>query len=278
MALLAGYVIIRCYLPSHSLAQVQRAFPPPHRVENVSTWNALSSELRHMRCDVAIIDPCTDGDHLASGRLGTLAVAMHSSAAFPVVGYVSVTAGAMRAVQGLVQLGASDIVIRGVDDSIDALATTVRRAVATCASARVVTAIGTPWHALPVRLATAIEGAFHRPELLRSVTDLATAARTTRRSLDRWLARAGLSPARTVLSCARANAAFHLLASGDVRVADAAVQVGYASSRSLTRELSAITGYPASAIPARLSRDAFAAAIARRLLRHHYDETALRSY
>jgi AraC-like DNA-binding protein len=237
------------------------------------------SDLRERRCDVAIIDPCTDGDHLASGRLGALAIAMPGIAPVPVVGYVSVTACAMRAVQGLVQLGASEIAIRGVDDSIDALATTVRRAVATCASARVVTAVGTPWHALPVPVATAIQMAFHRPEQLRSVTDLATAARTTRRSLDRWLARAGLSPARTVLSCARVNAAFHLLTGGNVRVGEAALQVGYASSRSLTRELFAITGYPASAIPARLSRDVFAAAIARRLVRHPQDEAAaVRSY
>ena len=272
-------MILRCYLPSHSLAQVQRAFPPPHHVENASTWDLVLSDLRDRPCDVAIIDPCTDGDHLTSARLGALAVAMPGIAPVPVVGYVSVTACAMRAVQRLVQLGATEIAIRGVDDSIDALATTVRRAVATCTSSRVVTAVGPPWHALPVPVATAIQMAFHRPDQLRSVTDLATAARTTRRSLDRWLARAGLSPARTVLSCARVNAAFHLLTSGNVRVADAALQVGYASSRSLTRELFAITGHPASAIPARLSRDVFAAAITRRLVRHPQDGVAaVRSY
>jgi len=267
-------VIIRCYLRSHSLAQVQRAFPPPHHVENASTWDVLVSDLRDRRCDVAIIDPCTDGDHGAPGRLGALAVAMRGVAPVPVIGYVNVTACAMRAVQALVQLGASEVVIRGVDDSIDALATTVRRVVATCASARVVTAVGTPWHALPVPVATAIQMAFQRPERLHSVTDLATAARTTRRSLDRWLARAGLSPARTVLSCARVNAAFHLLTSGNVRVTEVAMQVVYASSRSLTRDLFAITGYPASAIPARISRDVFAAAIVRRLGRPTPDEAA----
>jgi AraC-like DNA-binding protein len=267
-------VIIRCYLPSHSLARVQCAFPPPHHAENAATWDLVLSDLRDRRCDVAIVDPCTDGDHLASGRLGTLALAMPGIAPVPVVGYLSVTACAMRAVQALVQLGASEIVIRGVDDSVDALATTVRRAVATCASARVVTAVGPPWDALPVPIASAIQMAFHRPEQLRSVTDLAAAARTTRRSLDRCLARVGLSPARTVLSCARVNAAFHLLTTGNVRVADAAVLVGYASPRSLTRELCAITGYHASAIPGRLSHDVFAAAIARRLVRRPQTETA----
>ena len=272
-------MIIRCYLSPHFLARVQHAFPPPHRVENASTWEGVLADLRDRRCDAAIVDPCTDGDHLASRRLGTLAGTMPAVARVPLIGYMSVTACAMRAVQALVQLGAAEIVIRGVDDSVDALATTVRRAVATYGSARVVTAIGAPWNALPIPVATAIQLAFQRPEQLRSVTDLATAAGTTRRSLDRCLARAGLSPARTVLSCARVNAAFHLLVSGSVRVAEAALLVGYASSRSLTREILAITGCQASAIPARLSRDAFAAALARRLVRRQQTETtAVASY
>lgn len=267
-------MIIRCFLSPHSLAQLQRAFPAPHHVENASTWESVLSHLHDRRCDAAIVDPCTDGDQLAEGRLRTLAAAMPGIARVPVIGYLSVTASAMRAVQALVHLGAAEIVIRGVDDSVDALATTVRRAVATCASARVVTAVGAPWDALPVRVARAIQSAFRRPERLRSVTDLAIAARTTRRSLDRCLARAGLSPARTVLACARVNATFHLLTSGDVRVAEAARLVGYTSSRSLTREILAVTGYQASAIPAWLSRDAFAASIARRLVRRPEKEMA----
>lgn len=226
------------------------------------------SDLQARRCDVAVVDPCTGGDQLASSRISVLARAMPTGYQLPVVGYVAVTACAMRAVQALVQLGVSEIAIRGVDDSADALAAVVRRAVANSASTRLVSSVGTPLHALPVPVAAAIQLAFHHPEQLRTVTDLATAARTTRRSLDRWLARAGLSPARTVLSCARINAAFHLLASGRIRVAQAAALVGYASSRSLTRELHAITGYPASAIPKQLSQDAVTDAIARRLVRH----------
>jgi AraC-like DNA-binding protein len=234
------------------------------------------SDLQHRRCDVGIVDPCAGGDHLASGRLSALTHAMTVVPSVPVIGYVSVTAGAMRAVQALVRAGAPEIVIRGVDDSFDGLAGAIHRAVAACASGRLVSAVEAPLQALPLPVANAIQTAFNHPEQLRSVMDLAAAARVTRRSLDRWLARAGLSPARTLLSCARANAAFHLLAGGTVRVAEAALVLGYASSRSLTRELSAITGCPASAVT-RLSRDAFAATIARRLLRRSQSATAASS-
>jgi AraC-like DNA-binding protein len=264
-------VIIRCYLPSYSLANVRRAFPSPHRVDNAGTWDVLVSDLLARRCDVAIVDPCTGADQLALGRVGVLAGAMPAGHHFPVVAYVAVTACAMRSVLALVRLGVSEIVIRGVDDSADALAAAVRRVVAASASTILVSSVSTPLHSLPVPVAAAIQMAFHHPERLRTVTDLAAAARTTRRSLDRWLARAGLSPARTVLSCARVNAAFHLLASGRIRVAQAATLLGYASSRSLTRELYAITGYRASAIQKELSYDALTAVIARRLVRHTRD-------
>jgi len=259
-------VIIRCYLSPQSLAHVQHAFPSPHCVGNASTWGALVSDLHHRRCDVAIVDPCAGGDHRAQGRLSALTQAMALVPSIPVIGYVSVTASAIRVVQALVHSGAPEIVIRGVDDSLDALAGAIHRALATCGWGGVVGAVEAPLQALPLPVASAIRAAFTHPEQVRSVSDLAAAARTTRRSLDRWLARAGLSPARTVLSCARVNAAVHLLAGGSVRVAEAARLVGYSSSRSLTRELSAITGRPASDVT-QVSRDAFAVTVSRRLVR-----------
>jgi len=259
-------VIICCYLSPQSLAHVQHAFPPPHYVRNASTWGALVSDLHQRRCDVAIVDPCAGGDHRAPSRLNALAHAMELVPSIPVIGYVSVTASAIRVVQTLVRSGAPEIVIRGVDDSLDALTGAIQRAVATSAWGGVASVIDASLQALPAPVATAIHAAFTHPQQVRSVSDLAAAARMTRRSLDRWLARAGFCPARIVLSCARVNAAFHLLAGGSVRVAEAALLLGYASSRSLTRELSAISGRPASEA-SRVSRDAFAQTIGRRLVR-----------
>ena len=259
-------MIIRCYLSPQSLAHVQHAFPPAHRVSNAGTWGALVADLHHRRCDVAIVDPCAGGDHRAQGRLSALTQAMALVPSIPVIGYVSVTASAIRVVQALVRSGAPEIVIRGVDDSLDALTRAIHRAVAACGWSGVASTVEAPLQALPLPVATAIQAAFTHPEQVRSVCDLAAAARMTRRSLDRWLARTGFSSARTVLSCARVNAAFHLLTGGSVRVAEAALLVGYSSSRSLTRELGAITGCPASEVT-RVSRDTFAATIGRRLVR-----------
>jgi len=259
-------VIICCYLSPQSLAHIQHAFPPPHCVRNASTWGALVSDLHHRRCDLAIVDPCAGGDHCARGRLNALTHAMTLAPRIPVIGYVSVTASAIRVVQTLVRSGVSEIVIRGVDDSRDAIALAVHRAVAAGGWDSVASAIEAPLKALPLPVALAIELAFTHPEQVRSVADLAVAARMTRRSLDRWLARVGFCPARTVIACARVNAAFRLVAGGSIRVAEAALLVGYASSRSLTRDLSAVSGRP-MAEATRVSKDAFVATIGRRLVR-----------
>ena len=267
-------VIVLCFLQPQPLAQVNRAFPRPHRVTNASTWDAFVSDVRHERCDIAIVDPCAGGNQLMSDRLGSLASVLEVGLTIPIVGYVSVTASAMRGVQGLVALGAAEIVIRGVDDSAEALSATVHRTVAASSASRVVRAVGVPFEALPSGVASAIQQAFRRPADVCSVADLAAAAKTTRRSLDRWLARAGFASARTLLACARVNAAFHMLAAGSIRMQHAASALGYSSSRALAREIHSVTGYPASAIPSRLSRDAFVAAIGRRLLRSPSDHRA----
>jgi AraC-like DNA-binding protein len=260
-------VIVVCFLSPQQLAHVKRTFPPPHSVTSAATWDALMRDIERRRCDVAIVDPCAGGDHLAANRLGMLERASTIATGVPVVGYLSVTVAGMRAVHSLARFGASDFVIRGVDDSADALTGAVHRAFFASTARRVVSVAGARFAILPGGVARALELAFRHPQCVRSVGDLAKAARITRRSLDRWLARAGLSSARLLLSCARANAAFHLLADGSVRAAEAASLVGYTSTRSLTRELSAIAGRPASAIPARLSREAFDAALERRLVR-----------
>lgn len=260
-------MIVHSCLPPPSLAQLQRALRPPHRVANSHDWDVLVAHVRERRCDVAIIDPCVGGEHSSVQRLGTLTSALAVVPGTPIVGYVSVTAAAIRATHLLTRLGASEIIVRGVDDAPENLAATIQRVVTEYAANRLLSASATLFEGLPAGVAHALAMAFHRPERMRSVSELACAANTTRRSLDRCLARSGLAPARTLLSCARANAAFHLIAAGHVRPSTAASLLGYPSARALSREFRTLTGYAPSAIPGRLTRDDFVAAVGPRLLR-----------
>jgi AraC-like DNA-binding protein len=260
-------VIALCFLPPPAFAQVRRALPPPHQVRSAPTWDDLADAITDRRADVAIVDPCTGGDRLAADRLRSLTGLVKGAPSIAVIGYVSVTAAAIRAVESLVRLGAAGIVVRGVDDGTEPLAAVVHRAMASSRAWQLLHSLGDPMERLPARVGEALGMMFRHPDRVRSVSDLATAARTTRRSLDRWLARAGLAPARTLMSCARANAAFHLVAGGGVPAAHAAALLGYTSARALTRELRSLTGHHPTARSKHPTSAAFGAAVSRRLVR-----------
>jgi AraC-like DNA-binding protein len=227
----------------------------------------LLTKLRDRTCDVAIIDPAVSGDRSVADRLDGLEDAVSTGNPTPILGYVSVTAASIKAAHTLARLGASEILVRGLDDGPATLLSAVRRVVTDHAAIRLVTTSTDRFATLPSSVANAITTLFRRPELTRSVADLAATAGTTRRSLDRHLARAGLAPARTLLACARANAAYHLLAAGAARPSHAALLVGYASSRALAREFRTLTGHVPSAVPTRLTSELFSATVTRRLLR-----------
>ena len=260
-------MIALCHVSTLSLAQLQRALPSPHTVSNASSWDTLLARMNQRMHDVLVVDPCAGDERLATVRLRDLADALAALPPRAVVGYVSVTATSIRAVQALSRLGALEIVIRGVDDTPNALATAIRRALTAHSANRLVDSLGPSLAMLPAGVTEALQLLLRSPDRLRSVSDVAVAAKTTRRSLDRWLARAGLAPARTLLACARANAAFHLLAAGRVGRSQAAAMAGYSSARSLARELNAIVGWSPATIASGLTTDALVAALSRRLVR-----------
>lgn len=261
------------FLPASALAQLLRALPAPHQVRNVNEWRSVVALTRRRDFDAAVVDPTYGVDHGFADRIRALT---EPPATTPLIAYLSVTAPSIRAAQLLAQLvpvGVSNVVVRGVDDSPDVFSDAIHRVVAACAASSIVRAAGDPFGALPAPVARALEALFHRPERVRSVAALASEAKTTRRSLDRWLARTGLAPARTLLACARTTAAFHLLAEGRVRTSRAAAMLGYTSPRALARELHALTGHAPSAIPDPLTPTEFSRAIGRHLRRPLSDAT-----
>ena len=261
---------VLAFLAPSAHAQLLRALPPPHRVTNTLEWRTVSTAIRERTYDVAVLDPCAGSEQACAERLRTLVDATAPTADTPIIAYLSITANAIRCAGTFARLApphVPNVVVRGLDDAPEAFSATIQHVVSSWAASQLASVAGEPFAALPPSAVRAVEILFRRPERMRSVSALAAEAGTTRRSLDRWLARAGLASARTLLACARANAAFHLIAGGHVRTARAADLLGYSSSRALARELVALTGCVPSAIPSRMTHSAFAAAIARRLRR-----------
>ena len=262
-------MIALSFLPAQSLTQLRRALPPPHQVRAAGSWDELTRGVSEWSCDVVVVDPCVGVDRFARERVRELAAARAYAPCTPIVGYVCVSAAAIHAVHSLVSTCGAEIVVRGIDDQADALFRTLQRALAGSAAEPLVLAIGDPCTPLPLEVTDALTLLFRRPDKLRSVDALAMAANTTRRTLDRWLARAGLAPARTLLACARVSAAFHLLATGGVRAARVAALLGYASPRALARELHWLTGFSPSSIPPHVTRTAFVEVLRPRLFRDY---------
>lgn len=261
-------MIALAFLPPQPLTQLRRALAPPHRVVSVPTWEQLITGVRERTCDLIVVDPCAGAERSACERVGELAAARGRAPATPVVGYVSVTAAAIHAVRTLVRACDAEIVVRGVDDAATGLLQTLQRCIAGSGAEPLVhAAFDAPLAPLPPEIADAIALLFRRPDKLRSVDDLATAASTTRRTLDRWLARAGLASARTLLACARVSAAFQLMSSGGVRTRGAAALLGYASPRALSRELQSLAGFGPSGVPSHMTHAALVAALRPRLFR-----------
>ena len=260
-------VIVHCCLPSPSLAQVHRALPAPHRISSSPDWDVLLASVHARRFDAAIVDPGLGGEHSASERLAALTNALSATPGTPIIGYMPVTAAGVKAAHLLARLGAAEVIVRGVDDSPGALAATIRRVVTEQGAVPLVARCRELFLTLPPSLAEALAMVFHRPERTRSVADLARAANLSRRSLDRYLARAGLAPARTLLACARANAVYHLIAAGRVGPSSAAVLMNYPSARALAREFRTLTGHVPSDVPRRLRPDTFVTTVSQRLAR-----------
>lgn len=233
------------------------------------SWEEFTLAVSELSYDVVVVDPCVGAERFALERVRELEAARCGAPCTPVVGYVCVTAAAIHAVNALARSCGAEVVVRGLDDQAHVLLRTLQRAIAGSAAEPLVVALSGPCSPLPLDIADALTLLFRRPDKLRSVDDLAMAASTTRRTLDRWLARAGLASARTLLACARTSAAFHLLTTGGLRTTHTAALLGYASTRALTRELQSLTGFAPSAIPAHMTPATFVDAVRPRLFRDH---------
>jgi hypothetical protein len=223
-------------------AHLQRALSPTHAVRTAASWRELLALLETLADEAIVVDPCVRDDSL--GRRGTSVVEYLCAcvAGARLVGYVSVTAEAMAAAVTLARCGATEIIIRGVSDQPAQLLRAVRLASASTLTANAIAGLEPALSHLPPPVALALRQVVAHPDELRTVRAVAESARVTRRSLDRWLARAGLAPARRFVACARAITAFSLLLRGGATMGDVAAALGVRSSRSLARELNVITG------------------------------------
>lgn len=116
---------------------------------------------------------------------------------------------------------------------------------------------------MPAPLSHALVSMFVSDGGPRSAKALAASAGMTRRSLDRWIERSAFRSTRWLVAGAQAARALPDVVESDSTATRIAARHGYASARSLRRQLEALTGLGLTDIRATASLASAAAAIAR---------------
>ena len=214
-------------LPHGSLQALQRSAGPSDAVTCVSGMLSLTRMVRARNVDAVVIDPAelNEAEWTRAGRL-------LQSARTPVLVYASLDPVSVRRVLSASALGSHEVLLRNIDDDPAAIR-------------RRLQSLGEP--APPARLLSTLAGRIERlPPVLQGVTvplfcsgpvarwadGVARQASVPRRSVDRWMFRAGLAGTAALLDAARLARAWVPLVDGRVTLAEVAVrEIGRASCR-----------------------------------------------
>ena len=232
-------------LSDQLLAHLRTVLSGGHTVIPVPAWSALSELLRRRPVDVVILEP----SRAAPADISILLDLQAHHPAVPVVVYTTITAPAMRATVELARFGVRYVVFRGFDDSprrfralLEDLSGDSWRSTLYASS------VAPRLARVPTPIVRAVDRLFQHPDRFEDVADLARASGMTRRTVERWLVRAGIPSAKQLVVSARAERAYHLLRDSQLPVADVARRVGYQSARLFARQIRAATGYTPSVL------------------------------
>lgn len=244
-------VEVAAHLAPHLLAQLRRACDPECDLPDQETtlavavsWDALLLHVRTGPVDVVVADPAATGPIDTS----TIRLILTRYPSVPILLYTVLTPESLRATVDLARSGARHVVLRGFDDEPRHLRELLERFPTSRLSDFVLRSLEPQLSQAPPALGRAVAQMFDRPHRFHHAADLALAAGMTRRSLDRWLDRAGIAPARTLLVGARLTRALHYLREPGYLLDDVTRKLGGPSGRIFARQVRQATGLTPSAL------------------------------
>lgn len=254
-------VVVR--LPPLLLAHLRIVLGREHNVITVDRWDELENEVRSKPVDLVVADPRAEG----TVRLEELRTVIRNFPSLPIVIYTILAPETLGATVELAKLGVRHVVLRNFDDEPRRFRDLLERQPAYVMSDAVLAALARPLGTVPVELARAIERLFRVPQQFKDVNDLAAAASMQRRSLDRWLNRAGLASARMLVLGARLLRAYYYMQDPGRSLDDVVERLGYGSPRLFARQVRAATGLTPTALRQSLPPEEFVALLTARLER-----------
>lgn len=171
--------------------------------------------------------------------------AMHPVA---IVVYGSVTHQALESTVTLAQRTAAQFVFHGVPNERSALARALLLAPDPRLGAMLATTLAPQITLLPDVLAENVIAMLRGASNAVSPEELATQSAFARRTMDRWIARAGFTSARLLAAAARVARVYRAIVASDVPLKRLAAMVGYRSQRTLDQQLEVLAGVASSTL------------------------------
>ena len=228
---------ILTFLPSEQLRRLHLAAGEHDHVDTASNSASFFGLAERGRWDFLVVDP----EMVTENDLPALLCRLSESPQ-PIIIYTALTRISASAIARLSAHVLAGVVLRDHDDSPDLLRNFLARVPIEFFGAQMLERLGSSVDALPAPLRRATIAAFCSFSLLRSTTEYATLSGLTRRSVDRWLRRVGLSPAKWIVATAQFLRAYPLIQSPQLPFAAVSRLSGYGSVRALRHNSLLLTG------------------------------------
>lgn len=225
-------------------------------------WGDAVEVVRRQPVDLGVVDP------LLGGAPRTLEIErLHALfPSLPLVAYTQLGPDVAASLLALGRAGIRRALFERFDDAPAVLRDALRDALEASAAGQLLRALREPLGAMPGPLRLAIEGAIVNPQRPLTAVELAARAGMTRRTCERWFARAGLPSPRVLITLCRALYAHRLLLDPGYTVEDVAAKLGYGRARALQAQLREVFGATAGEMRMGLTFEEARARVLARLL------------
>ncbi len=229
---------VLAFLSPPLLAHLRVTLGAGHTLVVARSWDDVVQLVRHRVVDVLVLDPAADGA-IRSAEILTIGALYPTQ---PVILYLALSPGSLRAVVELARHGVSQVVLHRFDDDATRFRTLLGQQHDIAIVDAALAALLGPLSALTVPLARAVRRLFERPQRFWTAQDLALEAAMPRRTMYRELGAAGFSSPRRLVLGARLLRAYGYLREPGYFVADVVTKLGYGSARVLVRHTRELVG------------------------------------
>ena len=249
-------------LPPRRLDVIRRATAPDDEIVMPASADEFVQAATAPATEAVVLDPMLLGDE----EWRRVAAQVITGVAGVLV-YASLDSRAVARVLNAARFGIDDVMLADVDDDVATVAHRLGALRQSAPPARVLSRLAARLETLPGALQCAVLPLFSAAPVPRWVDDFAADAAMSRRSVDRWMRRAGLAGTGAVLDVARLARAWVPLVLNKVDYVETARLCGFAQRRMLWRHSRRLIGVTPTQLGTVVGLDEFVTRLTEHALR-----------